>query len=205
MSHAIACALLAGALLANPGGAFAQQVLYKWIDDSGKTQYSDRPPKNFNGAVTRIETDVNAPPVAVPRKAESAKADGAKGEGVRDTPTDYLTKRREKRAELEANRTRARENAESAKKALDEGSDPQADELQVIRNRADNNGGRAGPGVARSNCRQVRGAEGKLATICAGTVPTTEYYDRIAQLQESLRKAEEALSAAEDAYRRGVD
>lgn len=201
MSRSIACALIAGALAAACSlGAFAQQVLYKWTDESGKTQYSDKPPKNFKGEVTRIETDVNPPPVVAPKKADGAKADG-----VRDAPPDYLAKRREKRAELEAARARARENLESAQKALEEGSDPQAEELQVIGNRADNNGGRAGPGVARSNCRQVRGADGKLATSCAGVVPTTEYYDRIAQLQESLRKAEEALSAAEEAYRRGVD
>jgi hypothetical protein len=202
LTRSIVGALLGGALAAAISlGALAQQVLYKWTDDSGKTQYSDRPPKNFKGEVTRIETDVNPPPVVVPKKTEAAKA-----EGVRDNPSsDYLAKRREKRAELEALRSRARANVENAKKALDEGSNPQSDELQVLGNRADNNGGRTGGGVARSNCHQATGADGKVATICPGVVPTPEYYDRIAALEESLRKAEEALSAAEEAYRRGVD
>jgi hypothetical protein len=197
--------LLGGILAAGSMGALAQQVLYRWIDDGGKTQYSDQPPKNFKGEVTRIETDENPPPVVAPRKPPGAKAEGAKPEGARDNASDYLAKRREKRAALEANRALARANFESAKKALEEGADPQSDELQVIGNRADNNGGRAGPGVARSNCRQARGADGRVAMVCSGVYPKTEYYDRLEQLQDALRKAEEALAAAEEAYRRGAD
>ena len=38
-------------------GDAAAQALYKWVDNDGKTQYSDRPPKNYAGVVTRIEPD----------------------------------------------------------------------------------------------------------------------------------------------------
>ncbi|MGZ5079311.1 MAG: DUF4124 domain-containing protein [Usitatibacter sp.] len=197
--HGAICAIAIFA--ANCPDVLAQQVLYKWIDDSGKTQYSDKPPKNFKGEVTRIETDVNPPPVVVPRKAESAKGEAA---ATDKPPADALAQKRAKRAELEANLARARENLDNAKKALAETSDPQPDEVQVIQNRVDRSG-TDGAQVARSNCRQVTGQDGKARTICPGVVPSPAYYERIQQLEEAVRKAEEALAAAEGAYRRGVD
>ena len=42
----VALALLLAAAAIVPAGA---QPLYKWVDDNGKTQYSDRPPKGFKG------------------------------------------------------------------------------------------------------------------------------------------------------------
>lgn len=178
-----------------------QQVLYKWTDDDGKTQYSDTPPKDFKGTVTRIESDANPPPVAAPKKAESAKTEAAASD---KPPADALTQKRAKRAELEGNLARARENLDNVKKALAETSDPQPDEVQVIQNRVDRSG-TSGAQVARSNCRQITGRDGKTATICSGVVPNPAYYERIQQLEEALRKAEEELRAAEQAYRRGVD
>jgi hypothetical protein len=193
----LVCAI---AILANCAQVMAQQTLYKWTDDDGKIQYSDKPPKDFKGVVTRIESDVN-PPVVVPKKAESPKGEAATSD---KPPADALSQRRAKRAELEANLARARVNLDNAKKALAETSDPQADETQVIQNRVDRSGTKAAQ-VARSNCRQITGQDGKARTICPGLVPNQAYYERIQQLEEALRKAEEALSDAEAAYRRGAD
>lgn len=178
----------------------AQQALYKWTDEGGTTHFSDRPPRNFKGKVVRIDTSAAPPPVATPANAQDAKPQGAA-----ELPSDYLAKRRAQRNALEASRARARANLEEAKKALADGSEPLPEELQVIGHRADNQGGRDGPSVARSNCRQVTGADGKPATLCAGMVRGQEFEERIARLQESLRKAEDELSAAQADYARGVD
>lgn len=202
MTGRLRVALCALAIIAaNGSDVLAQQVLYKWTDDSGKTQYSDKPPNNFKGEVTRIDTDVNPPPVVAPRNAESAKGEAAASD---KPPADWLAQKRAKRAELEANLAHARENLDNARKALAETSDPQPDEIQVIQNRIDRSGTN-GAQVGRSNCRQITAQDGKLATVCPGVVPNPAYYERIQQLEEAVRKAEEELSAAELAYRRGAD
>lgn len=198
----VRAALIAGAWIAcAAASSLAQQVLYKWTDASGKTQYSDRPPKDFKGEVTRIETDVQPATVVLPKKAESVKNDGA----TRENPSDNQAKKRALRAELDLNVSRARENLEAARKALADTSEPGPDEMQVIQNRGDNNGGKTSARVGRANCRQVTDNNGKAMMICPGLVPGPEYYERIAQLEEAVRKAEENLSNALDAYRRGVD
>jgi hypothetical protein len=56
----------------------------------------------------------------------------------------------------------------------------------------------------RSNCR-VEQAAGRKWLMCPTSVPTQEYHERIARLEANLRKAEEDLAAAEEAWRRGVD
>jgi hypothetical protein len=196
----LAASILAVAIASLPGIAGAQAPLYKWIDAEGKTQYSDRLPKDYKGSFTRIEQDSPPPAAAsVPKKAEAPRpAEAATG----DRPADMNTQRREKRLALEANVTRARDNLEAARKALDDAASPQPDEMQVVRNRGDNKGGAQ---VGRSNCRQSIGRDGKPVVNCPGVVPAPEYYDRVAELEQNLRKAEEALATAQDAYRRGAD
>jgi hypothetical protein len=44
-----------------------------------------------------------------------------------------------------------------------------------------------------------------MVTFCPGVVPTAEHGERMAQLEQAVREAEEALAAAQEAYRRGVD
>ena len=192
---ASAAFLLAAALGMAPAAA---QVLYKWIDESGKTQYSYWPPKNFKGEVTRLETEVEKTtlpptvqptPVAPPAAKTLAPVD------------DIAARRRATRVTLEARLTKARANVEASKKALAQAETPEPDERQVIQQRA--SGGMHGM-TGRSNCR-VEGT-GKTKTImCPTMVPTEEYRDRVARLEENLRKAEEELAEAERAWRRGVD
>ncbi len=190
-------------LLLACGVAVAQSITYKWVDADGKTQYSDKLPKEYKGAITRMESD-SSPPMPVQSKKVDVPQPPAGG-AARDKSSNSSVQRRERRLALEASVAKARENLEAARQAVASGGDPQSDELQTVRSRPDNRGGRAGTQVARSNCRQAVGPNGKPATYCPGVVPTAEYYDRIAQLEDAVRKAEEALAAAQEAYRRGAD
>jgi hypothetical protein len=205
------------AALAAPTAALAQQAFYKWTDKDGKVQYADQPPKNFTGPVTRVEFDAKADAVALPQVTKAA----AKGEEAAAPPPDVAAKRRALREKLGAEVTRARENVAAAKQALADAGSPGDSERQVIQQRVDKNhpapgagsastGGMFGSGgmhggAQRSNCRTTKASDGNTVTTCPTIVPNDAYYERIRQLEEALRKAEEELAAAEEAYRRGVD
>jgi hypothetical protein len=178
------------------------QVLYKWVDDNGKTQYSDKPPpKNFKGTVTAIDTepDKTTLPPSPPRAQPAIQPAAGAAKPVTTVPTqDLAAKRRATRAKLEARLIKARENVDVARKALKDSESPEVDERQVVQQRAATGGmhGMAG----RSNCRwETNGAQKYL--MCPTSVPTSEYHDRVAGLEENLRKAESELAAAEEAWR----
>ena len=178
--------------------AFAQ-VLYRWVDAEGKTQYSDKAPKGFKGDVTRIETEVEKstlPPSKVPAPAAAPAKPAAATE-------DIAAKRRATRTRLELRLASARSNVEAAKKALADSEVPQDDERQVVQQRL-TTGGMHGM-APRSNCRTEVGKDGRKHQMCPVQVPTPEYHDRVAGLEANLRKAEEELADAEQAFRRGVD
>lgn len=180
------------------------QTLYKWIDTEGRVQYSDKPPKGFKGEVTRIDPEVEKntlpPAPTVPR---SSPAGGAAETGkAAPRPDDSAAKRRATRARLEARLTKARADVASAKKALEESESPGDEERQVVQQRAAK-GGMHGM-APRSNCREEK-KDGMKWTMCPTFVPTPEYHERVAKLEESLRKAEEELAAAEQAWRRERD
>jgi hypothetical protein len=188
--------LLFAVLIAVPAAANAQ-VLYKWTDKDGKSQYSDHPPKNFTGEVTRIEAETYPAPRVVPKAPlpERPVAESAK----RENAADATKARRELRARLTSELAQARERYDAAKAALDDGGNPQDDERQVVQQRFD----RIQSG--RSNCRLAKNADGRTMAVCPAIVPNDAYYERIKQLEEAFKQAEAALSAAEEAYRRGVD
>ena len=194
-------ALVAAALLVS-APAFAQ-VLYKWIDADGKTQYSDQPPKKAAGEVTRIEPDAQPTPAPPPKAAPAATPQPA----AKPAPAsqDLASKRRATRAVLEKRLVAARDNLERAKKALADAS-PEPEERQVVQQQIKaGQGGMHGQSTARSNCRQVRDKNGKAALICPTILPKEEYFDRVAKLEDAVRVAEEQLAEAEQAWRRGVD
>ena len=218
--HALRIAALGiawAAALAVPSAALSQ-AFYKWTDKDGKVQYADQPPKNFTGPIIRVEPDAKADATALPPVPPKL---GTKAAEEAPPPPDMATKRRDLRKKLEANLTRARENLELAKLALAEAATPQDSERQVIQQRVDQRALAPGPGSAstggmhgsggmhggapRSNCRSVKGSDGKVVTTCPTLVPNDAYYDHIQKLEEAVRKAEEELEAAEQAYRRGVD
>ena len=200
----------------------AQQVLYKWTDAQGKVQYSDQPPKNFDGPVTRIEPDAPVTPWTPPAQAAPAP----KATPGHDGMMELAARKREMREALRANVERARAKVEAAQKALDDArSAPADDERQVIQQRVATSGNfgtaqnvpnldlprsRPTPGgmhgmAVRTNCRSVTGADGKPATVCPTTVLRPEYFERIDKLEQALRAAEEELALAQRIYARNVD
>ena len=201
----------------------AAQVLYKWIDAQGKVQYSDQPPKDFKGEVTRIEPDTPATPApVVPRAPAKAQSPQPAQEGI----VEMAARKRETRDALRANVERARAKVEEAKKALQEAQDlPRDDERQIIQQRVSGKGNTGTPQnvpnadttqarvtgggmhgmAARANCRDARSADGKVSTICPSSVLRPEYFERIAKLEEALKAAEAELERAQEIYRRNVD
>ena len=202
-------------------GEAAAQVLYKWTDTDGKIQYSDQPPKNFTGAVTRLEPDEQPLPPSLPARPRAPAKAITSGEEPPPVIVDSAGQRRELRRTLESDVVRARRKLESAKAALDATPSPQDDERQVIQQKVEkghptpgagsaSTGGMLGSGgmhggTTRSNCKTVKGNDGKTITTCPTAVPNDAFYDRIKGLEEAVRVAEEELAAAERAYRRGVD
>ena len=183
------------------------QVLYKWIDASGKVQYRDQPPKNFKGEVTRIEPDpapLPARPGAAPRipaappQAAEPKAEPKPAKGT----ADIAAQRRAQREKLAGDVERAKQRLEAARKSLESESAPGVDERQVVRQTYARG---TQPGTPRSNCREAIGADGKKSLMCPALVPNEAYYDRMRTLEEAVKRAEDDLEIAERAYRRGTD
>jgi hypothetical protein len=70
-----ALALAVALAASTPGSGALAQTLYKWIDKDGKVQYTDKPPVNFKGEVTRIEADAQPPPLKpAPKPAAKPQA-----------------------------------------------------------------------------------------------------------------------------------
>ena len=190
-------AVLIAILLAAPAAA---QTMYRWTDAQGRVQYSDRPPKDFKGELTRIEADAQPEPPPPLAKPPPAKVEAAK---PADKPAGDLNSRlRATREKLAADVEGARARLEAAKKARDGDAGPQVDERQVVQQRFAKG---TQPATPRSNCRQVAGADGKAQLMCPALVPGEAYYARMKELEDVVAKAEEDLEIAERAYRRGVD
>ena len=60
------CVAIALGLAAAPGGA-AAETLYKLIDRNGKVTYVEKPPKNFDGQVIRLDIDPKANTATLPK------------------------------------------------------------------------------------------------------------------------------------------
>jgi len=204
VSRVAVALVLAGCLLAAPASA---TTLYTWIDAQGRTQYSDRPPKDFKGEVRSIETDAPPPPqfmpeprAAIPAAVPAAKADTAPG-GIGG-------QRRATRERLEAELNAARQKVEEARQALAAGQDATVDDRQLLSRPVAPPPGQPGvevPTALRRNCRVTSTPNGAKTTACPVSVPTEEYYARVHELEEALARAEAGLEAAQIAYRRGVD
>ena len=199
-SARFAAAVCAAAALAIASSAYADvRTLYRWTDEQGRVQYSDKqPPASFKGEVTRIETDTeaNTRPAGPPRPPLVSP------EVLRDvTPAkpDIAKTRRATRAKLELAVQQAEEKVAAARAALAGGGELKDDERQMVQRQY----AQAQPG--RSNCRAMTGNDGKPAVVCPAMVPNEQYYDRMRGLEDALKQAEEELSDAKAAYRRGVD
>jgi hypothetical protein len=188
-------ALLLGlaAVLAAP--ALAQQILYKLIDRQGRVTYTDSVPKNFDGTVTPLEPDTGSnvvPSARPPEGAAKAKAPP----GINET-------RRQARDDLDRKLRAAQAKVEAARKAKAEGADPQAEELQTIQHRSAPP--RPGQPLPKPNCFLAKTPNGAPVVHCPSQVPNDAYYARQKKLDDDLAAAEEELTLAERAYRRGTD
>lgn len=199
-------------------GAMADSF-YRWTDQAGNVHYGDKPPKNA-ADLTRIQIDTPAkveappsPPPAIP------------GAELRPLPPeqDLAAQRRATREALDARLQSARKKLDLARAALAEASAPDVDERDVVQQRhevgtsgrpdstdSENSGGALGTGgmlgmAPRSNCRDSIGKDGKKVVICPTMVPNEKYAQRMAGLEDAVRRAEEEVADAERAYRRGVD
>jgi hypothetical protein len=198
--HALAAAAAVALLAFGAAPAAFAQVLYKWVDATGKIQYSDVPPKNFKGEVTRIVPDEQpAVPAPVPRAAPPSPEAG-------DRPAaDLATQRRTLRNQLFDRLSQARARLDAAKLALADAPGPGPEERQIVQQRLQGGGGGMhGLSSGRSNCREVV-KDGKKSTFCPALLATAPYYERIEALEQAVRAAEEELAAAEQAFRRGMD
>ena len=185
--------------------AFAETFYYRWIDKDGKTQFSDKPPANFKGEVTKVLVDPVDPVRPPPRPAAAPKARPATAEAEEKTP-DLATRRRAQRDHLEARLSQARQNLEAAKKALADGEGTTQDEKQFVReNFARNERQPERTPPPRGNCMASKGSDGRAIWNCPRPIPNDAYFERQKQLEDAVKKAEEELTEAERAYRRGVD
>lgn len=183
--------LVLAALLATP--AFAQ-VLFKLVDRQGRVLYTDKVPKDFDGTVTRLESEPASNIVPSAPKVEPPRTGAATGLGE---------ERRRARDDLGKTLRAAQDRAEAARKAKAEGGDPLPDELQTIQHRLPPL--RSGQQPPNPNCFVARDAGGTATLNCPSRVPGDAYYERQKKLDEELRRAEEELELAERAYRRGTD
>ena len=197
--------LLAALALALSLPAAAQQVLYKWTDAQGRVHYGDKPPKDFKGAVQRIDVEpVPAVPLVPPAAGPKAPVPSATAPAQPPAPpVDIASQRRATRERLQADIDAAQARLDAARKALAEIA-PNEDERQVVQQYPAGTPGSLPPGQ-RSNCATVAGADGKPLVRCAALVPSGAYYERLQALEQQVKQAEDALSEAQNAYRRGVD
>jgi len=172
------------------------RTLYRWTDDQGRVQYSDKPPTTFKGEVTKVEIDLetNTRPVAPPPRQQVVPADV-----LRDVTPDIAKQRRDRRALLEQDVRAAEKKVAAAKAALEGGGDPKDDERNVVQRQFDR------PDATKSNCRVVANPGGSSTLVCPALVPNEVYYERIKGLEDALRQAQDELDTAQQAYRRGTD
>ena len=109
--------ILLALLLAASAPSAAAQTLYKLIDRHGTVTYAEKPPKDFDGKVIRIDIDPNANTATLP------KPTGPILDPARGAPDERVKS--------------AREKLEAAKKAYQEAKDnPAGDDLKFIGNKA---------------------------------------------------------------------
>jgi hypothetical protein len=185
----------------------AHADVYTWTDANGRVQYSDQPPKNFSGVVKRVEMDEKpSVPAALPqakvKKEEPAAA-------APPAAKDMATRRRDERERLGDQLAAAREKLAEARKALAQNQEPEAEERQIVLRPGAAPGALPMPGIispaTRSNCREQVSNDGKKSIFCPVSMPNDAYFERIAKLEAAVKSAEEEVTTAERAYRRGVD
>lgn len=196
----LARAALAALALTTGIAAHAEtKTVYRWTDAQGRIQFSDKPPTGFKGEVTTLEVDYDATKAKGP--AAATRPPLVPPDVMRDVvppPPDIAKGKRDQRAKLEESLRKAQEKVAAARAALESGGEVKEDERQVVQRKY------AKDQLDKSNCRPTPGGA-KGAVTCPSIVPGEPYYDRQRGLEEALRQAEEELTQAETAYRRGMN
>jgi Domain of unknown function (DUF4124) len=122
MIHRTTIALAFTALALGLSTPLAAQTVYKLIAKDGKVTYGDKPPKEFDGQVIRIDIDPNANRAKLPNPNEPSALS-------KPTPMSMQEARRFDTALALA---RAREALEKAKKDLADGQEPKEGEVDWI-------------------------------------------------------------------------
>ena len=182
-----------------------------------------------------VDPGTHTMPSPAPAKAPEKAAAPEPGAQKAPPAPDLLTQRRETRARLEANLAHARERLDLAQKALAEFTDTGGGDEQYTQRQVDPSAVNPNPfpsesrelqkapianpdltqsvpatggmlGMApRSTCRQVVNPEGKKMLVCPTAVPNQDYYRRLQELEDAVKRAQAGVEEAERAYRRGVD
>lgn len=149
------------------------QALWKYTDKDGKVTYSDKAPKKGEAAQL-VTSDPSANVLDAPKNI---------GEGSKPTAQDAKA-----RADRERNNEKLREalntakaDLDAARSALESGRDPLPSEVQIV--------------VGRTNKGVPTGVNSSLRK--------PEYAERIAALEEAVKRAEEKVEIADANFRRG--
>ncbi len=157
-------------------GALGQTV-YKQVDKDGKVTYTDTPPKKEGGKESKDQAVVKSVPVPIDSKSNLIKGIDAATVKATAKTLDEQAGKRTAETELLDNRVEsARVALEAAKKARDEGQTLRENERYV-----------------------VAGKDGQPGRI----FPKPEYLERLKQLDEAVKLAEEQLAEAERLVRNG--
>lgn len=209
--------------------------LYRWTDANGRVVYGDKPPKGAPNVtrvdVDTSTTTIPARPSPNPPPAPGAAAGTAPAPAM-DILTQRRATRARLEANVAQARERldlARKNlAEATDMAPDEQQsiienvpsdsltpDPNAKPPQGVNPNTANTvetanltparGGMFGMSSNRQNCTVTITKEKNKVLVCPTIVPNQAYRERIAMLEDAVKKAEADLDAAQEAYRRGVD
>ena len=172
-SIAVVIMLLAAAVAFGAGHAAYAQALWKYTDKDGKVTYSDKAPKKGETAQL-VTNDPAANVIDAPKNTGEGVPQKLQESKARETAR--ASKREQLREALEG----AKAELEAAKAALEEGRKPLPDEVQIV--------------VGRSPTGAPTGANAVMRK--------PEYNDRVASLEEAVKKAETKVETAERNYQR---
>jgi hypothetical protein len=94
------------------------QTLYKLVDKNGKVTYSEKPPKDFDGKVIRLDIDPNANTATLPKAPPAAERGGRNSDARREGKTQS----KEDRVQL------ARDKLDAARRAYEQARDNPGEE-----------------------------------------------------------------------------
>jgi hypothetical protein len=154
------------------------QQLWKYVDKDGKVTYSDKPPRKDEKAEP-VKHDPNANIIQSPKaRAQSdpgsSRESGRAGRSAEQSAADRASAREALRMAVE----QAREELENARQALEEGRIPIEEDRRIV--------------VGRNEKGAPTGAN--------QVILKPEYHQRVASLEEAVKRAEMKLEAAETAY-----